>query len=103
MLGGIDLMEDALDDVWVIDLKVLGQLIANEAAADTVPWQLVTTTGEGPGKISNHRAVTIGRSIFVYGGLSNFENTAVSLFALDTDTMAWRKAVSEVLAAFQGP
>ncbi len=97
VIGGIDLMEDTHADVWCIDINSIIQLLTRQALPDGNFWNKLVTTGEAPGKISNHRAVAIGEKIYVYGGLINNDNQEQSLFSLDVTTSAWTKHASKVV------
>ena len=82
-------MEDTYNDVWCIDVDNIAKLLNGTILENENVWQLIKTTGPGPGKISNHKAVVLESRIFVYGGLINNENTKNSLFSLDTMNNTW--------------
>jgi hypothetical protein len=95
-MGGIDLMEGTLGDVWILDIGKLNRLLDNENLQGEEIWQLYPTTGDAPGKVSYHKAISIENSIYIYGGVINNENPDQSLFCLDTRTGIWTKCVSHV-------
>ena len=90
-------MEDTHSDVWCIDINNIVQLLSKQMPLNEDCWQQLTTTGDIPGKISNHRAVSIGSKIYVYGGLINNENQTQSLFSLDVITCQWTKHITKAL------
>lgn len=82
-------MDDTYKDVWRINIKNLNDLLDGTIPEVGNLWELVKTTGEGPEKISNHRAVVIESKIYIYGGLINNENSKNSLFWLDVTNSLW--------------
>ncbi len=95
MVGGIDLMEDTLGDVWTVDLETLARLRDQKMPCDEDLWRRLETSGARPGRVSNHRAVAVGDAIYVYGGLINNENQEQSLFALDVNTAVWKQILTK--------
>jgi hypothetical protein len=96
VIGGIDLMEGSVGDVWVLDLKKLKKVMENDNSDMDNIWQLFPTTGESPGKVAYHRAIAIENIIYVYGGIVENENPEKSLFALDVRTRVWTRCLSKV-------
>ena len=96
VIGGIDLMEDVFDDVWTIDIRRIIDVISKAQPPDSDVWQRIPTTGDCPGKISHHKAVAIGETIWVYGGLIDHDNQPQCLYSLQTSTAKWTHVISKV-------
>jgi hypothetical protein len=90
-------MEDSFEDVWVIDIPHLVELLSKSEPLQDDLWRLLATTGPSPGRISHHRAVAIGTTIWVYGGLIRNDNEPQSLYTLDTTTATWAHVRAQVL------
>lgn len=89
MIGGLDLMDATYKDVWRISIKSLSELANGTITEPGNLWELVKTTGEGPEKISNHKAIIIESKIYVYGGLIDNENCKDSLYWFDITNSLW--------------
>lgn len=99
-IGGVDLMEDSFGDVWVLDITQLNDLMSRKNPPKEDIWMQFPTTGEAPGKISNHKAVAVDNTIYVYGGSIYGENPDQSLFSLDIKSGVWSKCISKVMNFF---
>jgi len=100
VIGGLDLMEDTYKDIWCIKLKTFNELMDGIIPEAGNLWESVKTLGEGPEKISNHRAVLIESKIYVYGGLINNDNSKDSLFWFDITNSLWINHRTKVILAF---
>ncbi|KAF2324023.1 hypothetical protein GH714_006242 [Hevea brasiliensis] len=55
---------------------------------DTMSWNTLVTTGQGPGPRDSHSAVLVGRQMFVFGG-TNGSKKVNDLHVLDLATKEW--------------
>jgi hypothetical protein len=55
---------------------------------DTMLWNTMATTGQGPGPRDSHSAVLVGRQMIVFGG-TNGSKKANDLHVLDLGTKEW--------------
>jgi hypothetical protein len=53
-----------------------------------VEWELVNTTGKGPGKISHSSAVVVGSNVIIYGGQKG-EDSSDKVYCLNLDKASW--------------
>ena len=82
--SGVDEFEQCVDDLWKFD-------------TETKTWTPIKATGTPPSARSYHSSVSIGNSIYIFGGCASDERKA-DLHKLDTDTNVWTKlATSEAV------
>lgn len=55
---------------------------------DTMSWNILASTGQGPGPRDSHSAVLVGRQMFVFGG-TNGSKKVNDLHVLDLVTKEW--------------
>lgn len=73
--GGRDLKEGSHSSMWRVSLTGIREL--NTDPFYPVEWELVTTHGQGLGKISHHTASVHGpREVIFYGGLFGEDNNS---------------------------
>jgi hypothetical protein len=97
VLGGIDLKEDTLSDVWVLDIIDFEELMdSKQTEHKMTTWKKVDTAGKGPGKFSHHTSVLFKNHIIVYCGLTNCVNDPSALFSLDLRSFKWTKINAKV-------
>ena len=92
----MDLMEDTYADVWCIYTNDLMQILNKENEQNRNFWKELKTTGDKPGKLSNHRAIGIESNIYVYGGLINNENLKNTMYWFDTNNNTWHRHITKV-------
>ena len=75
--------------MWRLNLTSIHQMIEDENPEARCEWELVKTTGRGPGKISHHTAqVRPSKEVVFYGGLKG-EDSNAEFFMFNPNTNAW--------------
>ena len=74
-------------------------MMADDGAATSCEWELVNTSGRGPGRISHHTTqVRPSKEVIFYGGLKGEDNND-EIYLFNPNTNAWltvnRNAVSD--------
>ena len=73
--GGRDLKEGSIASMWRLNLTNIHGMMDPDGSGDSLSdWELVQTTGTGPGKISHHTvSVRPSKEVVLYGGLKGDE------------------------------
>jgi len=65
--GGRDLKEGSIATMWKVNINSVKELSHNSSLP--VEWELVTTAGRNPGKISHHKVFVVNaQNVLMYGG-----------------------------------
>lgn len=87
--GGRDLKEGSISTMWRLNLSGIHQILEEDMSGDVGEWELVQTTGRGPGRISHHTAsVRPSKEIVFYGGLRGEESNS-EIFLFNPSTNNW--------------
>ena len=76
--------------MWRLNLTSIHQMLEEDVAGDAgTEWELVHTTGRGPGRISHHTgSVRPTKEVIFYGGLKG-EDSNSEIFLFNPNTNAW--------------
>ena len=89
MHGGRDLKEGSIASMWRLNLSSIHQMLEEDGTAIDCEWELVQTTGRGPGRISHHTvSVRPSKEVVFYGGLKG-EDSNAEIFLFNPNTNAW--------------
>lgn len=90
MHGGRDLKEGSIASMWRLNLSSIHSLMEDDGNFNAIAdWELVQTTGRGPGRISHHTAsVRPSKEVVFYGGLKG-EDSSNEIFLFNPNTNAW--------------
>ena len=88
--GGRDLKEGSIATMWRLNLTSIHQMLEEDVAGDAgTEWELVHTTGRGPGRISHHTgSVRPSKEVIFYGGLKG-EDSNSEIFLFNPNTNSW--------------
>ena len=87
--GGRDLKEGSIASMWRLNLTSIHQIMEDDVQDQMSEWELVQTTGRGPGKISHHTvSVRPTKEVIFYGGLRG-EDSNDEIFLFNPNTNAW--------------
>ena len=90
MHGGRDLKEGSIASMWRLNLSSIHSLMEDDGNFNQIAeWELVQTTGRGPGRISHHTvSVRPSKEVVFYGGLKG-EDSNNEIFLFNPNTNAW--------------
>jgi len=95
--GGRDLKEGSIATMWRLNLSNIHSQMADDGSADGASeWELVPTTGKGPGRISHHTvSVRPDKQVLFYGGLKG-EDSNPEVFLFNPNTNSWLTVTTSV-------
>jgi len=83
------LKEGSIASMWRLNLTNIHQTMDDEGPDGVSEWELVQTTGRGPGRISHHTvSVRPSKEVVFYGGLKG-EDSNSEIFVFNPTTSAW--------------
>lgn len=89
MHGGRDLKEGSISTMWRLNLSNIHAMLEDEGTDFINEWELVNTSGKGPGKISHHTvSVRPSKEVVFYGGLKG-EDSNNDVFLFNPNTNSW--------------
>ena len=75
--------------MWRLNLSSIHSMLADDGAVTSNEWEIVQTSGKGPGRISHHTAsVRPTKEVVFYGGLKG-EDSNSEIFLFNPNTNAW--------------
>ena len=87
--GGRDLKEGSIASMWRLNLSSIHSMLADDGSVTSNEWELVQTSGKGPGRISHHTAsVRPSKEVVFYGGLKG-EDSNNEIFMFNPSNNAW--------------
>jgi len=94
--GGRDLKEGSIASMWRLNLTGIHALLDDDNSGQPVEWELVNTSGRGPGRISHHTvSVRPSKEVVFYGGLKGEESNS-EIFLFNPNTNSWLTVVQSV-------
>ena len=96
MHGGRDLKEGQIASMWRLNLSTVHAMAEDDGHNIPMEWELVNTSGHGPGRISHHTvSVRPGKEVVFYGGLKG-DDANNDIFVFNPNTNQWSKANASV-------
>lgn len=81
--------EGSIASMWRLNLTNIHNTLEDGGPNDVSEWELVQTTGRGPGRISHHTvSVRPTKEVIFYGGLKG-EDSNSEIFLFNPNTNAW--------------
>ena len=81
--------EGSIASMWRLNLTNIHTTLEDGGPNDVSEWELVQTTGRGPGRISHHTvSVRPTKEVIFYGGLKG-EDSNSEIFLFNPNTNAW--------------
>ena len=83
--------------MWRLNLSTIHSQMADDGSADGASeWELVQTSGKGPGRISHHTvSVRPDKQVLFYGGLKG-EDSNPEVFLFNPQTNSWLTVTTSV-------
>ena len=98
MHGGRDLKEGSIATMWRLNLTGIHAMAEDDGSGSAIEWELVQTTGRGPGRISHHTvSVRPTKEVVFYGGLKG-EDSNSEIFLFNPNTNTWTTVTTSVSA-----
>ena len=96
MHGGRDLKEGSIATMWRLNLTGIHAMAEDDGSGSAIEWELVQTSGRGPGRISHHTvSVRPTKEVVFYGGLKG-EDSNSEIFLFNPNTNTWTNVNTSV-------